>query len=225
MKRFFHSDLEELRSVLALMGDKACEVITVSVEALLELDPEKADNAIQADDEIDKLEVRIDQEAIRYIALRAPAATDLRTLTVAMKTCHDLERVGDEATKIAKRAKKMVIGRAPDNFLEIGRTCELAVNLLRDAMKAFIAEDLDRARLIPPRDKEIDRLNENNYMALTDVLKKDPELVHPAVELMFVSKSLERVGDHAVNIAEEVIYMLSGEDVRHTGLRKQAVNE
>jgi len=219
MKRFFHGDLENLRSKLALMSDSACETVEVAIDALLNNDIDKADAAIKADDRIDALEVEIDTEAIRYIALRAPQAGDLRILTVAMKACHDLERVGDEATGIAKRTKKFDPANPPKEFYNIAQMAKLSVQLLRDAMKSFISEGLEGANKIPLRDNEIDTLNAENFDSLTKQLAANPAEAHACVELMFVSRSLERVGDHAVNIAEEVIYMLSGQDVRHTGMR------
>jgi len=219
MKRFFHADLENLRSKLLLMGNSACEVVELAVEALLQDNGDAADRAIKADDAIDRLEVEIDKEAIRYISLRAPQAVDLRILTVAMKACHDLERVGDEATGIAKRARKLSGENRPSSLLNIEEMSLQAVNLLRDSMKSFINEDVAAARAIPPRDKVIDAMNADNFSDLTAKIQKDPTQAFSAIELMFVSRSLERVADHAVNIAEEVIFMLSGEDVRHTGLR------
>ncbi len=216
MKRFFQSELQTLRTHLVLMGEKSLDVVRLAVQALIDEDQALAERVLKLDDDIDHLEMLIDAESIRYISLRAPVASDVRLLTVAMKTSHELERIGDEATSIAKRARKLLQGGPLDNLVHIPKMSELAVELLRDSLDSFIDEDSGKAFGVPRRDKEIDELNRENYQKLTDLVSQSPEHSQRIIDVIFISKSLERIGDHATNIAEEVIYLLRGEDVRHT---------
>ncbi len=216
MKRYFHEELAELRKHLILMGERSIDSVRLAMQALLADDVSMAGQVIALDDEIDRLEVLIDAECVRYITLRQPMATDVRLMTVAMKANHELERAGDEATSIAKRARRLASHGKVDEFFNIPRMGDLALEQLRDAMDSFIAEDCEKALRVPRRDKEIDDLNRENYVKFTDKISGHPETSHAVIELIFISKSLERIADHATNIAEEVVYLLKGEDVRHT---------
>ena len=216
MRRYFHSELETLRSHLVMMGELSIEIVHLSLQGLLEYDFEKAEQVVPFDDRIDNLELEIDRESVRYISLRAPVATDLRLLTIAMKASQDLERVGDEASSIAKRTLRLAGVERFREFLELPAMGELVQDMLRDSMNCFIREDLQLAREIPARDAEVDRLNRENHDRFIEIISKRPEMATQAVELMFASKAVERIGDHAKNIAQDVIYLLSGEDTRST---------
>ncbi len=216
MKRYFHQELDDLRKHLIIMGERTIDSVRLAMQSLLADDLSTAGQVIALDDEIDRLEVLIDSECVRYITLRQPMAQDVRLMTVAMKANHELERAGDEATAIAKRARRLAEFGKVEDFYNIPRMGDLALEQLRDAMDAFIAEDLEKARLVPRRDKEVDDLNRDNYVKLTDKISSNPEISRVSIELIFISKSLERIADHATNISEEVIYLLKGEDVRHT---------
>jgi phosphate transport system protein len=216
MKRYFHHELEDLRKHLILMGERSIDAVRLAMQALLADDVSMAGQVIALDDEIDRLEVLIDAECVRYITLRQPVAHDVRLMTVAMKANHELERVGDEATSIAKRARRLAEFGKVDEFHNIPRMGDLALEQLRDAMDAFITENVDKALLVPRRDKEVDDLNRDNYVKFTDKISAHSDTSHATIELIFISKSLERIADHATNIAEEVVYLLKGEDVRHT---------
>ncbi len=216
MKRYFHSELDDLRKHLILMGERSIDSVRLAMQSLLADDVSLAGQVIALDDEIDRLEVLIDAECVRYITLRQPVAHDVRLMTVAMKANHELERSGDEATSIAKRARRLAQFGKVDDFFHIPRMGDLALEQLRDAMDAFITEDAEKAKLVPRRDKEIDDLNRDNYVKFTDKISQNPEISRVSIELIFISKSLERIADHATNIAEEVIFLLKGEDIRHT---------
>jgi phosphate transport system protein len=222
MKRYFHHELEELRKHLILMGERTIDSVRLSMQALLADDVSTAGSVIALDDEIDRLEVLIDAECVRYITLRGPVASDVRLITVAMKAGHELERAGDEATSIAKRARKLAEYGKVDDFFNIPRMGDLALEQLRDAMDSFISEDVDKALTVPRQDKEVDDLNRDNYVKLTDKISGHPDTSHPSIELIFISKSLERIADHATNIAEEVVFLLKGADVRHTAEVKRS---
>ena len=220
MKRFFDSELESLRTHLLQMGDRAIEQTRLSLRALMEADLSLADKVISTDDDIDKLEVQIDDEAIRYMTLRGPVASELRVVIVGMKASHDLERVGDEATNIARRARKLAIEPKLELYADIPRMANIALEMLRDALDCFVHEDEQKALAVIRRDSEVDNINRLVYRRLTSYMIEKPDTIARALELMFISKSIERIADHATNIAEEMIYLAKGKDVRHTDVAK-----
>lgn len=216
IKRYFHEELEDVRSKLLLMGEKAVEMVELSVKSLVEADLEYADSVIQKDRDVDDLETAIDHEAVRYISLRAPVASDLRLLTVAVKASHDLERVGDEATSMAKRSRRILAKGRTSELLDIPLMSRLTVEMLNSALDSFVEEDVPKAQSICDRDREIDQINRNNFSGFTSIMKDGNGDIETVMELIFISKSLERIADHATNIAEEVIYLLKGVSVRYS---------
>lgn len=222
MKRFYHSELEQFRANLVLMGEKAIEVVRLSIRALLNQEIELCDEVLRMDDSIDDLEVAVDNEGIRYISLRSPVATELRLLTVGMKVGHELERVGDEACNIAKRSRKLIRQDPKADLNEIPRMSDLVIEMLRDSIDSFLNEDMERARTIPLRDREVDSLNRAIYASLTDRITQDTDSVKAQLNLIFISKALERIADHATNLAEEVVILCGGEDIRHSQHVKEA---
>jgi phosphate transport system protein len=216
MKRFFDAELETFRSQLILMGETAIEQVRMAIAALTEANSGLANQVIAGDDKLDRLEVEIDDEAVRYMNLRAPIASELRLVIVGMKASHDLERVGDEATSIAKRAIKLSAEPQLKPYIDIPRMVTMALEMLRDALDCFLQVDEAKAVAICKRDAEVDDLNRQLYRELTSFMVEKPETISRAIELMFISKSIERIADHATNIAEEMIYLSHGKDVRHT---------
>lgn len=222
MKRFFDAELESFRSHLVLMGETAVSLVRQAMQALLDGDLSLADQVAAADDELDKLEIKIDEEAVRYMNMRSPVATELRLIIVGMKASHDLERVGDESTNIVRRVARLS-AEPPlktdsdlNPYAELSRMTAIAVEMLRDALECFLQVDADKALGVCKRDAEVDAINKRLYREMTRIMIERPSAVVPALELMFVSKSLERIADHATNIAEEMIYLAKGQDVRHT---------
>jgi len=216
MKRFFDAELETFRSRLILMGETAIRQVRDAVKALVEADIGLADRVIAADDELDMLEVQIDDEAVRYMNLRAPVATELRMVIVGMKASHDLERVGDEATSIAKRSVRLSAEPPLKPYVDIPRMAGMALEMLRDALDCFLNGDSEKALSVCRRDAEVDQINKQLYRELTSYMIEKPGTISRALELMFISKSIERIADHATNIAEEMIYLAKGKVVRHT---------
>jgi phosphate transport system protein len=215
MKRYFHEELEDVRSHLMLMGEKAVESVKLAMQALLESDVALADQVMKSDDVIDDIEKQIDDEVVRYVSLRAPVARDLRLLFVAIKASHDLERVGDEASNIAGRTKKIIAQGLPiDAVARVPRMCELAINMLDDALRSFIQEEETLAYSIVGRDKEVDTINRENFKEFVELMKSDPANVAACTEMVFISKSFERIADHAKNIAEEVFYLLTTQSLK-----------
>jgi len=215
MKRFFDAELETFRSDLLLMGETAIRQVRDAMKALVEADVGLADRVIAADDELDNLEIKVDDEAIRYMNLRAPIATELRLVIVGMKASHDLERVGDEATGIAKRAVRLSAEPPLKPYVDLPRMANMAIEMLRDALDCFLNGDTEKAIAVIRRDKDVDAINKQLYRELTSFMIEQPGTISRAIELMFISKSVERIADHATNIAEEMIYLAKGKDVRH----------
>ena len=221
MKRFFDSELETFRSDLLHMGEVAVRQVRDVLQALVTGDVKLAERVIAADDELDTLEKRIDTEAIRYMNLRGPVATELRLVIVGMKASHDLERVGDEATNIAKRAIKLAAEPPLKPYVDIPRMGEMAIEMLREALECFLHADTAKAVAVVRRDKEVDAINKQLYRELSSYMVEQPGTIGRALELMFISKSLERIADHATNIAEEMVFLSDAQDIRHAeGLKK-----
>ena len=212
MKRYFHSELQDLRSKLILIAEKAYEAGRLAVDGFLTSDLEKTQFAVKLDDEIDDLEVEIDRASVRYMTLRSPVSGDVRLIFVAIKASHDLERVGDEAHSIAKRTRSILVrdGKVTQHA-QIEEMSKLAFAMLKDAIACFLEEDLAMARTIMERDKEVDRLNKKNFMILTNNMRAGGVDPSTHVETILISKAIERIADHAKNLAEEVIYLLTGE--------------
>lgn len=216
MKRFFDNELETFRSHLVLMGEIAVKQVRDAMRAVVENDLALADQVAAADDELDSLELKIDEEAIRYMNLRSPVATELRLVIVGMKASHDLERVGDEATNIVRRVAKLASEPQLKPYIDLPRMTTIALEMLRDALDCFLQVDIEKALAVCKRDKEVDDINRQLYRELSSYMIEKPDTVSRALELMFISKSVERIADHASNIAEEMIYLAGGRDIRHS---------
>lgn len=215
MKRYFHEELEDVRSHLMLMGEKAIANVNLAMKAMIESDLATAQEVRAADDRIDDIEKQIDDEVARYIGLRAPVARDLRLLFVTIKAANDLERVGDEATSISKRTAKILkSGRSIDDLGRLPRMCELTVGMLKEALHCFIDEDSSRAAAIFERDEEVDSLNRENFRYFVDLMKTDHSAIPFCTEMVFISKAMERIADHAQNIAEEVYFLLTARSLK-----------
>jgi phosphate transport system protein len=215
MKRFFDSELDTFRTHLIQMGEKSIEQVRLAIRALVEADPELARQVRAGDDALDRLEVLIDDEGVHYMSLRNPVATDLRLVVVGMKAGHDLERVGDEAHSIAKRAIRLASEPPLKAYIDLPRMAEIAQEMLRDALDCFLQHDNDKALAVIRRDQEVDDLNKQVYRELAGFMVENPATISRALELMFIAKSIERIADHATNIAEEMVYLAKGEDIRH----------
>ena len=216
MKRFFDTELETFRSHLLLMGETSIRQVRDAIKALVENDIALADRVMAADDEIDVMEIKIDDEAIRYMNLRSPIATELRLVIVGMKASHDLERVGDEASNIAKRAAKLATQPPLKPYVDIPRMAAIALEMLRDALDCFLQVDSEKAIAIVKRDSEVDAINRQLYRELTSYMIEKPETISRALELMFISKSIERIADHATTLAEDMDFLAQAKDIRHS---------
>lgn len=214
MDNHFDMGLEELRQKLLLMGSRAETAVNESVRALMQRDYNLATKVRADDDIIDQFEIDIDELAIQLLT-RAPLASNLRLVTVAMKVSQNLERIADEATKIAKRARDLSQEPPVKLTLDLPRLASMALAMVKDALDSFVQRDSTAARAIIPRDKEVDALNREMYAALTQYMMEHPDTIARCLHWIVAAKSLERIADHAKNIAEEVVYLAEAQDIRH----------
>jgi len=215
-KRFFDQELDTLKAQLVGMGRQAIEQLRLSIQSLLERDVELAQKVCKMDRDLNRMETELDAEAVRYMTLRGPVASDLRLVVVGMKASHDLERVGDEATNIARRAITLAEIPPLKEYVDIPRMADMAIEMLQDAIDCFLQGDQEKALAICKRDKQVDQLDGQLYRELSAYIAENSKNITVAIELMFIARSLERAADHATNIAEEVIFLFSGEIVRHS---------
>jgi len=218
----FEHELVGLKEKLLTMASHAEGAVTKSINALTERDDELARRVMADDVIVDQLEIEIDELAIHLLS-KAPLATDLRLITVAMKISHDLERVSDEATTIARRSLELSLEPQLKPYIDIPRMAGMALEMLKDALDAFVNRDPAKARAIVPRDKEVDMLNKQLHRELSSYMVERPSTISRCLNLMVISKSLERVADHATNVAKEVVYLYEARDIRHSGQTATAV--
>ena len=212
----FESELAELKEKLLLMASHATKAVSDAVRALVDRNDELAQSVVDRDDVIDQLEMTIDELSITLLS-KAPLASDLRLITVAMKASRDLERVGDEATSIAKRAIELSEEPQLKPYVDIPRMAGIVLEMFKDALDAFVNRDTDKARAVIPRDKEVDAINKQLHRELASYMVEKPSTISRCLKLMAISKRLERIADHAKNIAEEVVYLYEARDIRHGG--------
>jgi phosphate transport system protein len=216
MTLHFEHELVELKEQLLTMASHAETAVTTAVKAVIERDDDLARKVKEDDSTIDQFEISIDDVGIHLLA-KAPLASDLRLITVAMKISQDLERVGDEATTIARRSLELSQEPQLKPYVDIPRMANIALSMLRDALDAFVNRNPGKARAVIPRDKEVDQLNKQLHRELVSFMVEKPDTITRCLNLMVISKSLERIADHATNIAEEVVYLYEAKDIRHTG--------
>lgn len=196
------------------MASHAEASVNLAVQALMQRDLDLALKVKADDDVVDRFEIEIDELAIQLLT-KAPLATNLRLVTVAMKICQNLERIGDEATKIAKRARDLAQEPPVKITLDLPRMATLALSMVKDALDTFVQRDSAAARAIVPRDKEVDALNRQVHQLLAQHMMEHPDTIARCLHWIVAAKSLERIADHAKNIAEEVVYLCEAQDIRH----------
>ncbi|MGD0744645.1 MAG: phosphate signaling complex protein PhoU [Verrucomicrobiota bacterium] len=221
METHFEMELDGLKQKLLLMASHAETAVNQAVQALVQRDLDLALQVKENDRVIDQFEVEIDELAIQLLT-KAPLATNLRLVTVAMKISQNLERIGDEASKIAKRARDLSREAPLKIALDLPRMAALALDMVKAALDAFVNRDSAAARAIIPRDKEVDALNKQIHEALAQHMVANPGIIGRCLNWMVAAKSLERIADHAKNLAEEVVYLCEAQDIRHPGAKGQA---
>jgi phosphate transport system protein len=213
--RHFIAELDELNNKLLEMAGLVEAAISRSVRSLVDQDRELAEHVIREEPRINRMEVEIDGMATRLLALQQPVARDLRFVTSALKINTDLERMGDLAQHIAERSLSLMHHPLVKPMVDIPNMASLVQSMLLKCLDAFVRGDEELARSVLLADDEVDRLRDAVYAELMDKMQSDPGVVPAAVDLIFVARNLERIGDHATNIAEDVVFLVKGVDVRH----------
>jgi phosphate transport system protein len=213
--RHFQEELEALKGRLLEMGGLTEERVRAAVEGLVARDHALLDTVLTGDEPVNRLHIDVDNRCFRLLALYQPMATDLRAIVAAVKINTDLERVGDLAVNIAEAARRYVVHPPVKKLIDIPRMGGIAQAMLRDALDAFVRGDVALARQVLNADDQLDGLKTQIFRELLTYMLQDPSTVEPSLDLILVSRHLERIGDHATNVAEDVIFMVSAQDVRH----------
>jgi phosphate transport system protein len=219
----FEQELSALKNTLLTMASHAESAVRQAIDAVVTRDYELAMRVRNGDTVIDRFEIEVDETAIHLLA-KAPLAGDLRLIAVIMKISQNLERVGDEASKIAKRARDLAQEPPLKLTMALPQLAELALHMLRAALDAFVNQDPAAARALIPKDKQVDDLNKEVHRQLANQMIDDPESITRCLNFMVVAKSLERVADHAKNVAEEVVFLCEAEDIRHAAAKAAALS-
>jgi phosphate transport system protein len=214
-RRDFDAELDEIKKKLLTMGSLVLAMVTDSLSALFTRSTELAQDVLTRDPEVDRLEMTVDDLATKFIALRQPAAKDLRLVIAALKITKDLERMGDLSVNIAERVVELNAEPQLKPYIDLPRMVEKAEGMIRDALDAFVEGDVAKARQVLAVEQSVDDLNAQIFRELLTYMLGDPKTINRATRLIFVSKYLERVADHATNVAEEVIFAIEGRDIRH----------
>ena len=213
--RHFQEELEHLKTRLLEMGGLAEENVRLAVQGLVQRDRALIDRVLAGDEPVNRLHIEIDNRCFTLFALFQPMAADLRTIVAALKINTDLERVGDLAVNIAEAARRYASHAPVKKLIDIPLIADIAQNMLRDALDAFVRHDVDLAQHVLDEDDRLDALKTQMFRELLTFMLQDPTTIEPALDLILVSRHLERIGDHATNVAEDVIFIVSAKDVRH----------
>ena len=213
--RHFQEELEQLQTRLLEMGGLAEEEVRVAIKGLVERNQSLIDRAIAGDEPINAMHIEIDGRCFTLLALFQPMAADLRAIVAAVKINTDLERVGDLAVNIGEAAQRYIQRPAVKKLIDIPRMATIAQSMLRDALDAFVRRDTTLAQRVLDADDALDELKTQIFRELLTYMLQDPSTIEGALDLILISRHLERIGDHATNIAEDVIFIVSARDVRH----------
>lgn len=214
-QRHFHDELSQLKVRLLTMSSEAEAAVQLAVEALLERSAEKAERVIKGDQVIDLMEVEVEEQCLSLLALQQPMAKDLRLLVAGIKIANDLERVGDHAVNIAQSADRLAKHRPITPEPEIFEMARLAREMLSDALEAFVRDDANAGRAICLQDDKVDALNRSMFRILLTHMMEDPHSIGSGLELLLVSRNLERIADLATNVGEDVVFLVEGKSIKH----------
>lgn len=213
--RQYEEELEQLQERLLVMGGLAEERLREAIRSIVDRNPDGADAVIHGDEPLNVLHKEIDDRCFKLLALRQPMAVDLRSILAAVKINSDLERVGDLAVNIAEAGHRYLLHPPVKELIDIPRMAEIAQIMLRDALDSYVRRDLDLAQVVLDQDDALDALKNQVFRDLLVHMLQNPATVEPSLDLILMSRHLERIGDHATNVAEDVIFMVSARDVRH----------
>lgn len=221
MERHFEQDLGQLKERLLWMGGLAERAVHQAVHAVLEGDATLAQRVLDEEGAINELQIEIDDRVVQLLALHQLMATDLRFALAVARINNDLERIGDQAVNMAEAAQRILRHPRVKPYVDLPRMSELAEEMVRDSLNAVVRGDTDLARSVLTRDDQVDSLRDQIFRELLTYMMGDSSVVFPAFDLILVAKNLERVADLSTNIAEDVIYMIAGRDVRHPALDRR----
>ena len=216
MTKHLQHDLDQLKRDILTMGAMVEEATNKAMAALIQRRPELADEVIAGDDAIDRKELEVEDKCLKILALHQPVAGDLRFIVGCIKVNNDLERMGDLAHNIAERAAFLSRNEPIEVTIDFGRMVERVRSMVSDSLDALVNLDTVLARDVCRRDEEVDQYNMQMFKRLETMMKERPETIDRAVQTISVSRHLERIGDHATNIAEDIVYMVEGEIIRHS---------
>lgn len=220
--RHFHEELARLKTQLLEMSGLAEELVAQAMAALRDRDPDAAREVVRRDNDLDAMEVVVDDLCVQLLALQQPMARDLRLITMAMKISNDLERVGDHAVNIAQAVGHLAESPVYMEFAEIDEMGRLATEMLSDALDTFVQADADGAREVVRRDDRVDGLHESLFRILLTHMMEDPRRIGASMSLFLVSRNLERIADLATNIAEDVVFLVEGRNIKHGNTLQQS---
>jgi len=219
MERHFEQELEALKERLLWMGSLAERAVHQAVQALLEGDEHLAGRVIEEEHAINEMQIEIDDRVLHLLALQQLLAADLRFVLAVSRINSDLERIGDQAVNISQAALRVQQHPRVKPYIDLPRMSQIAEQMMRDSLNAVVSKDTELARTVLERDDHVDRLRDQVFRELLNFMMENSSLIFPSFELILVAKNLERIADHATNIAEDVIYMVAGRDVRHHASR------
>ncbi len=217
MERHFDEELNQLKERLLTMASHCEKMIHLSVKALEERDLEFANEVFALEREVNQLHVELDDRAMKLFALQSPVAGDLRAIMAAMKINAELERIGDQAVNVSQNTFQLLKQPQLKPLIDIPLMAEITESMLRDVLDAFVRRDTELARQVCLRDDKVDALKDQIFRELLTYMITDASTIKRCIDLILISRNFERIGDHATNIAEDVIFMVKGQDIRHHG--------
>ena len=221
MIRHFDEELDELKQTLLRMAAKAESMIHDSIQALVKRDPTMGDRILQLEDEVNRLQLEIDDRAFKLLALQQPMAHDLRFIIAAMKISSDLERIADQAVNITENTKILLQFPELKPLIDIPKMAEITKAMVRDSLDAYVDSNAPKAREVVVRDDTVDALKDQVFREVLTYMISDPRTIQVGLQLILVARHLERIADHATNIAEDVVYMVEAKDIRHHSEEQQ----
>ena len=210
----FNDELIDLRDNLISMSQLVRSSLGQAIQSLIDKDRQLAQQVIDNDDKVDRMELDIEEQCLQLIALKHPVSKKLRVITCAMKAISDLERVGDRAANIAGASQYLSSKPMVKPLIDIPRMAEITQNMLQDSLDAYLRGDVDLAKAVWEKDKMVDQLNQQIFRELLTFMLEDPHTISRAIHLIFISDNLERIGDHAGNLAERVVYIVDGQRIK-----------